>query len=60
LLLQCFKLLQFLFLILQGLGKTIQTIAFFAQLLSDGVKGPHVIVAPSSTIGAALLIVIIV
>jgi len=41
--------------ILQGLGKTIQTIAFFAQLLLDGVKGPHVIVAPSSTIGMPLL-----
>jgi len=43
---------------LQGLGKTIQTIAFFAQLLLDGVKGPHVIVAPSSTIGMVSLVVI--
>ena len=35
----------------QGLGKTIQSIAFFAQLLTEGVKGPHLVVAPASTIG---------
>ena len=49
-------LLSFVFVILQGLGKTIQTIAFFAQLLLDGVKGPHVIIAPSSTLGMSLLV----
>jgi SWI/SNF-related matrix-associated actin-dependent regulator 1 of chromatin subfamily A len=37
--------------ILQGLGKTIQTIAFLAHLLEEGHTGPHVIIVPSSTIG---------
>lgn len=45
-----------MFVIVQGLGKTIQTIAFFAQLLLDGVKGPHVIIAPTSTIGMTLIV----
>ena len=35
----------------QGLGKTVQTIAFLTHLLEQGVKGPHIIVAPSSTLG---------
>lgn len=35
-----------------GLGKTIQTICFLAHLReSAGVKGPHIVVAPKSTIG---------
>ncbi|KAJ8026671.1 hypothetical protein HOLleu_31576 [Holothuria leucospilota] len=33
-----------------GLGKTIQVIAFLASLLEDGVEGPHLVVAPSSTL----------
>jgi SNF2 family DNA or RNA helicase len=36
---------------LQGLGKTIQTIAFLAQMLQDGDTGPHLIIAPFATIG---------
>lgn len=35
----------------QGLGKTIQTIAFIAHLLEEGETGPHVVIVPSSTIG---------
>ncbi|KAJ5769344.1 hypothetical protein N7520_003903 [Penicillium odoratum] len=33
-----------------GLGKTCQVIAFLAHLFEQGVKGPHLIVVPSSTI----------
>ncbi|KAM9858607.1 SWI/SNF-related matrix-associated actin-dependent regulator of chromatin subfamily A containing DEAD/H box 1A-like [Aulostomus maculatus] len=33
-----------------GLGKTIQAIAFLAQLYQNGVKGPHLIIVPSSTL----------
>ncbi|ELU04658.1 hypothetical protein CAPTEDRAFT_222942 [Capitella teleta] len=33
-----------------GLGKTIQTIAFLGHLLENGHKGPHVIIAPASTV----------
>uniref|UniRef100_A0A914W740 SWI/SNF-related matrix-associated actin-dependent regulator of chromatin subfamily A containing DEAD/H box 1 homolog n=1 Tax=Plectus sambesii TaxID=2011161 RepID=A0A914W740_9BILA len=33
-----------------GLGKTIQVISFLAHLKEVGVKGPHLIVVPSSTI----------
>lgn len=33
-----------------GLGKTCQVIAFLAHLWETGVKGPHLIVVPSSTI----------
>jgi SWI/SNF-related matrix-associated actin-dependent regulator 1 of chromatin subfamily A len=33
-----------------GLGKTCQVIAFLAHLYETGVKGPHLIVVPSSTI----------
>jgi SWI/SNF-related matrix-associated actin-dependent regulator 1 of chromatin subfamily A len=33
-----------------GLGKTCQVIAFLAHLFETGVKGPHLIVVPSSTI----------
>ncbi|PRP86642.1 fun thirty related protein Fft2 (predicted) [Planoprotostelium fungivorum] len=33
-----------------GLGKTIQTIAFLAHLKSTGVKGPHLIIVPASTL----------
>ena len=36
---------------LKGLGKTVQTVAFLTHLLENGVKGPHIIVAPSSTLG---------
>ena len=43
--------LQEVCIILQGLGKTIQTISFLAHLLEEGEPGPHVIIVPSSTIG---------
>ena len=33
-----------------GLGKTCQVIAFLAHLLEKGIKGPHVVVVPGSTI----------
>eukprot|EP00057_Strongylocentrotus_purpuratus_P018433 XP_011672907.1 PREDICTED: SWI/SNF-related matrix-associated actin-dependent regulator of chromatin subfamily A containing DEAD/H box 1 [Strongylocentrotus purpuratus] len=33
-----------------GLGKTIQVIAFLCHLLEENNKGPHLIVAPSSTL----------
>nr|XP_054753002.1 SWI/SNF-related matrix-associated actin-dependent regulator of chromatin subfamily A containing DEAD/H box 1A-like [Lytechinus pictus] len=33
-----------------GLGKTIQVIALLSHLLEEGTKGPHLIVAPSSTV----------
>ncbi|KAK6838922.1 hypothetical protein RU639_000069 [Aspergillus parasiticus] len=33
-----------------GLGKTCQVIAFLAHLYEKGIKGPHLIVVPSSTI----------
>ncbi|KAL6715733.1 DNA-dependent ATPase fun30 [Lecanora helva] len=33
-----------------GLGKTCQVIAFFAHLLEKGIKGPHVVIVPSSTL----------
>ncbi|KAJ5909645.1 hypothetical protein N7504_004288 [Penicillium tannophilum] len=33
-----------------GLGKTCQVIAFLAHLFEQGVKGPHLVVVPSSTI----------
>lgn len=33
-----------------GLGKTIQTIAFIAAMREEGVYGPHMIVAPLSTL----------
>lgn len=33
-----------------GLGKTCQVIAFLAHLYEKGVKGPHLVVVPSSTI----------
>lgn len=36
--------------LLQGLGKTIQVIAFIAYLMETNVRGPHLIVVPSSTI----------
>lgn len=35
----------------QGLGKTIQAIAFLAQLYQNGIEGPHLITVPSSTLG---------
>ncbi|VDO45411.1 unnamed protein product [Heligmosomoides polygyrus] len=34
----------------KGLGKTIQVIAFIAYLMETNVRGPHLIVVPSSTI----------
>ena len=37
--------------LLQGLGKTIQTIAFLAHLLENGDPGPHLIIVPASTFG---------
>lgn len=37
--------------VLQGLGKTIQTISFLAHLYQNGIKGPHLITVPSSTLG---------
>lgn len=33
-----------------GLGKTCQVIAFLAHLYETGVKGPHLVVVPSSTL----------
>jgi SWI/SNF-related matrix-associated actin-dependent regulator 1 of chromatin subfamily A len=33
-----------------GLGKTAQVISFLGYLKSQGIKGPHLIVAPSSTL----------
>ena len=33
-----------------GLGKTCQVIAFLAHLLERGVKGPHLIIVPGSTL----------
>ena len=33
-----------------GLGKTVQAIALLAQLLSEGDAGPHLVVAPTSTL----------
>ena len=33
-----------------GLGKTCQVIAFFAHLLEKGVKGPHLVIVPGSTL----------
>ena len=33
-----------------GLGKTVQAIALLAQLLSEGDQGPHLVVAPTSTL----------
>ena len=33
-----------------GLGKTCQVIAFLAHLLEIGVKGPHLVVVPASTL----------
>lgn len=33
-----------------GLGKTCQVVAFLAHLLEKGIKGPHLIVVPGSTL----------
>lgn len=33
-----------------GLGKTCQVIAFLAHLLQKGIKGPHLVVVPASTL----------
>uniref|UniRef100_A0A3Q3VW95 DNA helicase n=1 Tax=Mola mola TaxID=94237 RepID=A0A3Q3VW95_MOLML len=33
-----------------GLGKTIQAIAFLSQLYENGIKGPHLITVPASTL----------
>lgn len=33
-----------------GLGKTCQVIAFLAHLLEKGIKGPHLVVVPASTL----------
>jgi len=33
-----------------GLGKTCQVIAFLAHLLEKGIKGPHLIIVPGSTL----------
>lgn len=33
-----------------GLGKTCQVVAFLAHLLEKGVKGPHLVVVPGSTL----------
>ena len=49
------QFLFFFFVSSQGLGKTVQTIAFLAYLLEQGNNGPHVIVVPSSTIGKNIL-----
>ena len=36
--------------VLQGLGKTVQAIAFLAYLHEQGCSGPYLIVVPSSTL----------
>ena len=36
---------------LQGLGKTVQAIAFLVHLFERGWSGPFLIIVPSSTIG---------
>ena len=36
---------------LQGLGKTVQAIAFLAYLYQQGLHGPFLIIVPTSTIG---------
>ena len=33
-----------------GLGKTCQVIAFLAHLLEKGIKGPHLVIVPASTL----------
>ena len=33
-----------------GLGKTCQVVAFLAHLLEKGIKGPHLVVVPGSTL----------
>ena len=33
-----------------GLGKTCQVIAFLASLFEKGVKGPHLVIVPGSTL----------
>nr|CAD7425837.1 unnamed protein product [Timema monikensis] len=38
-----------------GLGKTIQVIAFLAHLFETGIKGPHLIVVPASTLKRKIL-----
>ena len=38
-------------IIFQGLGKTVQAIAFLAHLCESGEKGPHLIIVPASTLG---------
>lgn len=35
----------------QGLGKTVQTIAFLAYLHESGYRGPSLVIVPSSTLG---------
>lgn len=42
------------FTLCQGLGKTIQAIAFLSQLYQNGIEGPHLITVPSSTLGNLL------
>jgi len=37
----------------QGLGKTVQAIAFLAHLFEEGSCGPYLIVVPTSTLGMA-------
>lgn len=46
-----YNLFLFFLLFLQGLGKTIQAISFLAHLYQKGIKGPHLITVPSSTVG---------
>ena len=33
-----------------GLGKTCQVVAFLAHLVEKGIKGPHLVVVPGSTL----------
>lgn len=35
----------------QGLGKTVQAIAFLAHLFEKGFHGPFLIIVPTSTLG---------
>lgn len=42
----------------QGLGKTIQAISFLAYLHQKGIKGPHLITVPSSTVGKTNILLV--
>ncbi len=45
------KYLKYFINLFQGLGKTVQAIAFLAHLSETGERGPHLIIVPASTLG---------